>query len=180
MKSIRTILRRHVLQIGLLAVILPLVIILGLQYSSLAELEKTRPVARKEYMRKFLTVVARETYDFYRTTAEQNLNVPAKAFNQDPQGEINGRDIVEYLASRKIEGARRIFIGTTGETVDRSYALVLFYNPVERRLDRDPDSPEWKAAHAACAAWLVHRMTNNVPESPQLTVDERDPDHRVL
>jgi len=155
-------------------------IILVLQYSSLAELEKTRPVARKEYMRKYLTVVAKETYDFYRTNAEQTLSVPSKAFNQDPQGDIDARAVIDYFGGRKIEGARRLFIGTTGETVDRTYALVLFYNPVERRLERDADSPEWKAAHAACASWLVHRMTNNVPDSPHLTVDERDPDHRVL
>jgi signal transduction histidine kinase len=179
-KKIRNILRRHILAVGLFAVIIPLIIILGLQYNSLVELEKTRPVARKEYMRKYLTVVAREVYDFYRTTAEQTLSVPPEAFNQDPLEEIDGKAVVNYFAGREFKGAKRIFVGTTGETLDRSYALVLFYDPVERRLEREPDSPEWKAAHAACATWMVHRMTNNVPESPHLTVDERDPDNRVL
>jgi signal transduction histidine kinase len=178
--NLKTIIKRHVLLVGLLAVTIPLLIILALQYRSLAELERTRPVARKEYMRKYLATVARESYEFYRSTAEQGLNVPASAFNQDPMGELQYSIIAKYFATHKIEGAKRIFVGTTGETADRSYALVLFYNPVERRLERAVDSPEWKAAHAGCASWLVHRMTRNIPESPEITVDERDPENRVI
>jgi len=166
--------------VGLLAVVLPLLIILGLQYRSLVELERTMPVARREYMRKFLVTVARDAYEFYHTTTERTLNVPASAFNRRPEESIDTRRIAQYFKQNQHPAAKYLFIGATTQDTERYYAAVLFYNPATGSLESRLDSPEWKAAHAASAFWLARRITNNTMESIGPTVEERDTDHRII
>lgn len=165
---------------GLLAVILPLLIILGLQYRSLVELERTMPVARREYMRKYLVTVAKDAYEFYNTTTAQSLNVPASAFNRNLNESIDTSRIAEYFKKNQTPAAKYLFIGAIAESSDRYYASLYFYNPATDSLEYYPDTPQWKAAHAASAFWLARRITNNTMESIGPTVEERDPEHRII
>ncbi len=178
--KLRGILKRHFLRVGLIAVIVPLLIILAMQYRSLVELERTMPVARREYMRKYLVMVARDTYEFYRAAADQTLNVPPRAFDQYKPRIVQSDIIVDHFKQSRTDAAKRLFVAATTEAEDRYYAIIYFYDPQSNSLENDVDSPEWSAAHAACAPWLAHRMTNTAPESPSLTVHEFDPNNRVI
>jgi signal transduction histidine kinase len=178
--KLRGILKRHFLRVGLIAVVVPLLIILGMQYRSLVELERTMPVARREYMRKYLVTVARDTYEFYRAAAERTLDIPPRAFDQQRPRIVQSDIVVDHFKGNPTEAARRLFIATTAEVEDRYYAIVYFYNPQTGALENDLNSPEGRAAHAACAPWLAHRMTNTALESASLTVHEFDPGNRVI
>ena len=57
MDRLKETLRRHALAVGLLAVAIPLLASLWLQYRSLSKLESTLPAARRAYMRQYLSEV---------------------------------------------------------------------------------------------------------------------------
>jgi signal transduction histidine kinase len=160
---------------GLAAVLVPLLAHLWLQYRSLAELESTMPVARRAMMRNYLGMVTKEVTTLYRTKAGEVLDIPPKGFEPGRTSEI-----VAHFEKRPFQGAKRLFIGTASETSDASYAVILFYDPTSRSLIRDPGSPEWGAAHAAAANWIAMIMTDTVPETTRMTVDERDPRNRII
>jgi signal transduction histidine kinase len=175
MKRIKIFVKKHVLRIGLIAVIIPLLIHLGLQYRSLAELESTVPVARRATMLNYLRALNKEITKIYRTKAEKTLDVPAAGFKKD-QSPL----IINHFRHHQFKGARRLFIGTIGDMRDNGYAIVNFYNPKTEQLERDPYSADWRAAHAGAATWMAMILTDTVQESPRLTVDERDPKNRLI
>jgi hypothetical protein len=76
MATLRTFFKQHVLWGGLMAVIIPLMIIFGMQYWSLSSLEKTSVVAIQVTLRNYLHAVATEIDYYYRTNAEQALTIP--------------------------------------------------------------------------------------------------------
>src|SRR5262245_57097208 len=78
--SVKDVFRRHLLWVGLLAVAIPLLVHLWLQYDSLMNLQATMPVARKVYMRRYLSTVLYNISTAYEKNAEKALSVPAKAF----------------------------------------------------------------------------------------------------
>jgi hypothetical protein len=122
--KLRGILKRHFLRVGVIAVVVPLLIILAMQYRSLVELERTMPVARREYMRKYLVMVARDTYEFYRAAAEQTLNVPPRAFDQYKPRAVQSDVIMDHFKRNRTDAARRLFVATTAEVEERYYAIV--------------------------------------------------------
>jgi signal transduction histidine kinase len=174
MSRVKAFVKNHALWIGLFAVIVPLLAHLGLQYRSLSELEATMPWARRAVMRKYLQELTREVTKLYRTQAENTLAIPAAAFSEQRYSEI-----AEHFRDHQFEGAKRLFIGTTSSSDDMSYAIIYFFNPDTSELERDADTPEWRAAHAGAANWMAMVLTNDVA-SPRLTVDERDPNNRVI
>ncbi len=180
--KIRNFLKRHILWAGFAAAAVPLLIIFALQYRSLAALEKSLPIARRDYMRNYLVDVASETERFYRASAEHTLNVPPSAFNHWNRDMPNLSEATKYFDNNGFKGARRIFLAFTGQYPGgESYVAVVFYDPSgDPKLHREMGSRDWRAAHAACASWLVHNLTKTIPESPGLTVDERDPEARII
>jgi signal transduction histidine kinase len=170
------------LWVGSLAVMVPLVILLALQYRSLSTLEWSLPAARKDKMRSYLGTVGNTVAEYYKNTANHALNVPSSVFIGDNPERSDLSKAVLHFEKQCPKIARRLFIGLAGESSHTgSYVLVLFYNPAgDPKLQREPGSRDWKAAHAACASWLVYRLTGGIPESPVMTVDERDPETRVI
>lgn len=57
MFKLREFFRQNILWVGLIAVAIPLLTHLWLQYKSLSQLEATLPYQRKAYMRKYLSSV---------------------------------------------------------------------------------------------------------------------------
>jgi hypothetical protein len=78
--SIILFLRSKALWVGLIAVIVPLLVNLGLQYRSLSELESAMPWARRMMLRKYLQELNTDLSKAYKTSADEILNVPAEAF----------------------------------------------------------------------------------------------------
>lgn len=180
MTKLMAFMRRHALWLGMVVVVVPLLLILWLQYRSLAELQRTTPGARREHMRRYVAAVADDTAMFYRETAEQALNVPPDAFNRDPREQIARDRIIEHFARHQTPAARRLFVGFMAARTEAIYAVVFFYNPTTRLLEKAGGTNEWRAAHAASANWIARRMTDTVPENVSLTVDEASLNHRAI
>ncbi len=173
--SIISFLRSKALWVGLIAVIVPLLVNLGLQYRSLSELESAMPWARRMMLRKYLQELNADLSKAYKTSADEILNVPAEAFQPFDQ-----KVVYDHFAKLDFPGAKRFFVGYAGSKADMNYALILFYDRSCNRLYRDANSPEWHAAHAGSAGWIALEMTGQKTENPRTMVDDRDPKNRIV
>ena len=82
--SIRAFLKRRAFAIGGLAVTIPLIVIIFLQYQALTTLNKTLPAYRKQLMRQYLMSVVEDFSKFYRGNAEKALAVPLDSIESAP------------------------------------------------------------------------------------------------
>ncbi len=182
MFKLREFFKRHILWVGLSVVAVPLLILLGLQYRYLSALEWSLPGARKDLMRSYLSEVASKIEEYYRTSADRVLNVPPSAFAVARTDERSLSEAAAHFEKNQFKAARRLFVGLSGEYESGgSYVLVLFYDPAgEQTFHREAGSRDWSAAHAAIASWMIYNLTNTTPDSTDLTVDERDPNVRVI
>src|SRR5207248_7272412 len=105
MSKLRAFFKRHILLVGLIAVVVPLLSIIGLQYLSLRKLEKTSIVAGTVGMKNYLGGVSSEVKMFYKSNAEQALAVPAYSVEGD-----NLCDLKDHFPVCKADGAKRLFI----------------------------------------------------------------------
>lgn len=175
MDKVKLFLKSHALWVGMAAVIVPLLAHIALQYRSLSELETTMPWARRALMRKQLQELTREITRTFQTKIEDQLNVPGSGFDDRRESEI-----ITHFKEHEFKGAERLFIGTVSQRNDRTYASIFFYNASKGALEREPGSAQWRAAHAAAANWIAMTMTDTPALAPQLTVDERDPNNRIV
>jgi signal transduction histidine kinase len=193
MAKIKEVLRRHALWVGLLAVAIPLVAHLWLQYKSLSQLQATLPHERKAYMRKYLANVVDKAIPFYEETAHEVLNVPATVFHHeyhDPNyNSKNATDldqVRDYFSNHHFKGARLLFVGTISGQKEPTYIRLHLYDPVSCSFRYKGIEQEWSAAHAASANWMAMIMSSVMsnwvpnPKSIRLTVDERDPKYRII
>jgi signal transduction histidine kinase len=172
MSKLRTFLKNHMLLVGLAAVVVPLLSILGLQYWSLLKLEKTSIVAGTVGMKNYLGDVSKEVKNFYKTSTDQVLNVPAYSI----QGE-NLHKVKYHFSKCSVEGAKRLFIASFGP--DGS-SQMLFFDP--NGMKKMPDAPEGEA-HAAQRAVALMRLLNQegtTVKSPMHYYEDRDPENRVI
>jgi signal transduction histidine kinase len=186
MHRFKDMLRRNALTVGLLAVAIPLLAHLWLQYRSLSKLESTLPIARRYHMRRYLSEVIDKVITHYEQKAEETLNVPSGAFHHkypDPnyreEKAMDVEQISAYFQRHQFNGARMLFTAIiTGKKVP-NYAMVMFYDPVSGSL-RPINADEFSAAHGAVASWIAMTMVEAIPKSIHLTVDERDPNNRAI
>jgi signal transduction histidine kinase len=187
--KLKALLSQHVIWVVLVAVMVPLLIILMVQYRSLVELERTLPIANKAWMRKYLVTLASQVEETYRTGAEETLSVPREAFLKGVK-EKKWDEVIAHFESRPAKGARRLFIGFTGMMGKDEFSLILFYSPASSTCGggfiRETGSVQWRAAHGASATWLYHGLTGGAALSGSatkasiMTVDERDPENRII
>lgn len=187
MSRLKEFLRQNALWVGLIAVAIPLVAHLWLQYKSLSQLESTLPYQRKAYMRKYLSQVLEKVIVFYEEKAEEVLNVPYTAFNHtypnpsyDPRTAIDFPQVESYFANHKFNGARLLFVGIISGREEPSYVTISFYDPQSSKFWSKVSHEERAVAHAAAANWMAMIMTKSTPKSLRPTVDERDPKNRVI
>src|SRR5688500_8775111 len=147
MSKLRTFLKNHMLLVGLAAVVVPLLSIIGLQYWSLLKLEKTSIVAGTVGMKNYLGDVSKEVKTFYKTSAEQVLNVPAYSI----QGE-NLHKVRHHFSKCSVEGAKRLFIASFGPD---GGSQMLFFDP--NGMQQTAGVPE-DEAHAAQRAVDMMRI----------------------
>lgn len=195
MSKLREFLRQNLLWVGLVAVAIPLMAHLWLQYKSLSQLEATLPFQRKAYMRRYLSEVLKKVITSYEDKAEATLDIPYTAFNHnypnpnyDPSTAINFKLVREHFLRNQFNGARLQFVGIISGRDDPSYVTISFYDPISclfvfHNEDSGPTETEMherSAAHAAAANWMAMIMTKSSPKSLRPTVDERDPRNRII
>src|SRR5215813_5621366 len=179
--------RRHALTVGLLAVAIPLLVSLWLQYRSLSKLESTLPTARRAEMRRYLSDVLDKVIGHYKQKAQETLDVPHTAFRHqypNPEFDINkamdAEQISTHFKNHQFKGARLFFTGIISGLDAPTTATVKFYNPISSSFYYIASREEWSAAHVAAASWIAMTLVEAIPKSVRLTVDERDPNNRVI
>ena len=195
MSKLREFLRQNLLWVGLVAVAIPLLTHLWLQYKSLSQLEATLPFQRKAHMRRYLSEVLKKVITSYEDKAEATLDIPYTAFNHtypnpdyDPSTAIDFKLVREHFSRNQFNGARLQFVGIISGRDDPSYVTISFYDPIscsflfhnEMSALSESETQERSAAHAAAANWMAMIMTKTAPKSLRPTVDERDPKNRII
>ncbi len=172
MGKVSSYLRRHTLRVGFLAALLSLLLLVGFQFVWLARLEKVSALAHEAALRNSLDAVTGKLQSFYRQSSEEALDVPATVF-------ASGRfDLVAAQWSRRRApwAKRRFLVDYTRET----FGNYLFFDEAEGKLYAPPASEESMAAIVACTPWQMIRMRGATVEAAVPSVDERNPDYRMI
>src|SRR5437867_12163878 len=117
MGSITIFLKKHTLWVGFLAVLAPLLVMLGLQFAWLARLKQVSALAQKAAHNNYLEAIGTEARFYYRSTAKRALNIRASLFRQNRWGEV------PVLGKRKPgEGVRRRFLADSSRAGFANYS----------------------------------------------------------
>jgi signal transduction histidine kinase len=155
---------------GVLAVLLPLAILLGLQYWWLADLERNSAIARKATLDNYLGAISKEVRYFYYKISERALNLPPEAL-----GPKSIKKAGAYFKKKEIPGAKRLFV-VSYLTRDDTY----FYDPVTHAMEVPEFSDETVAVWAAASPWRYLRKKGTKIDITNLSVDQRDPANRII
>ncbi|MEE4273772.1 MAG: HAMP domain-containing sensor histidine kinase [Thermoanaerobaculales bacterium] len=163
--------RNRLFWVGVLAVLIPLAVLLGLQYSWLTDLQHNSAVARRTTLENTLKAVASESRYFYSALADRALNLPPAAYTEETI-----QQAAHFLASRDLTGARRIFI-ITYQPIPRLF----FYDaPSRTMLPTEEPSPDAQAVWVAAAPWSTLHKTLGEVRLTGFSVEEHDASRRII
>lgn len=161
---------RKLIWLGIAAVIVPLSVLLALQFRWLSTLERTSTLAHRTSLDAFLADVTNSTSDF-APTAEQLLSVPVAVFSPGKE------ELAEaHFRANLRPGFRQPFLFW----LDRSkgHGLRVFSSESNRFIEADEPARQWVSMATTHLALLSEKA---VPlDEPELWVDERDPAHRMV
>ncbi|HEX7175798.1 MAG TPA: HAMP domain-containing sensor histidine kinase [Pyrinomonadaceae bacterium] len=172
MLKVRTFFRKHILWVGLVAVVVPLLSILAVQYNSLKKLEKTSSVADKMWMKNYLSDVSKEVKFFYHTNAEQVLNVPAYSVSAE-----NLHKVRNHFGKCEVEGSKRLFIVAFDEG---GGSQTLFFDPRAQAQLVEATPAEVRAANIVAAPYKMLSQEGTAVAGAKISEDLRDPQNRVI
>ena len=161
---------RRVLWAGLAAVLLPLSVLLALQYWWLTELEQNSAIARKATLDNYLETITKEVHYFYYKISERYLNLPAEIFTEEKIGKS-----ASWFKKKEIPGARQLFV-VSYKTKD----ALRFYNPDTGKMEVPDFSDETVAVWAAASPWSYLRKKDTKIKTTSLTADQHDPNNRII
>src|SRR5262245_5853166 len=165
-------LRRHTLWVAFTAVLLPLVVLLGLQLTWLKRLQETSAIARRAALHSTLEAVGSQVQYFYRSAAERMLNVPG-----DLLAEGKSETIAGLWSGKGLKGMARMFVVDFTRVPTGEYRI---FDPPTQRLIAFPASEEAMALIAASTPFQMAHFREVKIENPTITVDERNPEFRVV
>ncbi len=161
---------RRVLWAGMLAVLLPLGVLLALQYWWLADLERNSAIARKATLDNYLETITKEVHYYYYKISERALNLPPEFLEPD-----NIEKAGAHFKKKEVKGAKRLFVVSflTKESLR-------FYDPATHEMYPPKFSEETVAVWAAASPWSYLRKKGTKIETTALSVDQHDPDYRII
>ncbi len=165
-------LKRHSLLAGLLAVLVPLAILLVVQFIWLLRLERVQAIAHAAALDGFLGTVSTKVEYFYRETAERSLNIPASLFTQQ-----RIEKAAYYWKQRPAKGAKRLFLV---DLTHDEFGNFLAFDPEGATLYTPAASDESLAMVLAANPLHMLNLRRRGMDSAALTVDERNPDYRII
>src|SRR5262245_64577482 len=188
---IRAFLKRRAFAIGGLAVTVPLLVIIFLQYQTLTTLNKTLPAYRKQSMRQYLMPVVEDLRSFYSDNAEKALAAPAGSIDLPKSGVIEDDDegalsqkavarVADHFKKQDFKGASRYFIVVATEKDGAQGSEVFFYDPTSQAMVRDPRAPEMVAINVACSSYVIYIREGLSNILPSATSVDRHPLHRLI
>src|SRR5262249_40370231 len=97
--------RRHLRPAWVLVTLVPLALLLWMQYRWLESLQAVSTIANRAALDNALKSIATDVQYFYSSQAERTLNVPSSTFIE---GSL--QDIARTWSRREVEGIRRLFV----------------------------------------------------------------------
>ena len=162
--------RRHTLWVGFAAVLVPLVVLLALQYRWLTRLDETSATVQKAALNNLLESISKEVEYFYRSNAERVLDLPASVFTQDQLPKA-----AHLFKKKGVEGVKRLFVWSFLNDAGPQY----FY-PSCASFEPPVWSPELRAVYVAGSPWKTLAHKGGTIERVRVLVEEKDPDYRIL
>src|SRR5215813_10220049 len=189
--KIRALLKRRAFAVGGVAVTVPLLVIIFLQYQALTTLNQTLPAYRKQLMRQYLMSVVDDFRSFYGDNAEKALAAPAGAIDlpkggvieDDDEGELSQKAVArvaDHFKKQDFKGASRYFIVVATEKDGAQGSEVFFYDPTSRAMIRDPKAPEMVAINVACSSYVIYIREGLMNILPSATSVDRHPRYRLI
>src|SRR2546428_6642954 len=172
MGTLAALLKKHTLWVGFLAVLLPLLVMLGVQFVWLARLEQVSAIAQKVTHNNYLEAIGTEVQFYYRSTAERALNIPATLFTRRRLDEV-----AIFWKKKPVEGVKRLFLVDFSRDPFGNY---LVFDPDRAELDAFPASDEALSIIVACTPWQVLSYRHGRAQSPALRADEPNPPFRLI
>src|SRR5215813_1291564 len=189
--KIRAFMKRRAFAVGGLAVTIPLLVIIFLQYQALTTLNETLPAYRKQLMRQYLMSVVDDFRSFYSDNAEKSLAAPAGAIDLPKSGVIEDDDeralsqkavapVADHFKKQDFKGVSRYFIVVATEKDGAQGSEVLFYDPTRQAMVRDPKAPEMVAINVACSSYVIYIRESAANILPSATSVDRNPRYRLI
>jgi len=168
--KLATLPKRHTLWVGFVAVLVPLLVLLALQYRWLARLDETSATVHKAVLNNLLESISQNVDYYYRDSAQRVLDLPASVFTE------NQLDEAAHLFKKKgVEGANRLFVQSFLNDDEPQYfhSSCATFEPAKW-------SPELRAVHVAISPWKLLAHKGAVLERVRVMVEEKDPGYRIL
>ncbi len=166
--------KRHTLWIGFAAALVPLALLLVLQYRWLVKLDHTSAQAHEATLANYLEAVVTEVETTYQGKAERALNLPASIFTPERLEKA-----AHHFKKKRVDGARRFFVLLPPQA-EGQHTQLRYYDPATVSLVEPEWSPEARAIWVAAAPYLTLGKKGGTIETIAATADERDPENRVL
>jgi signal transduction histidine kinase len=153
-------LKRRIIAIGLVVISLALLVILYVQYRSLAKLGEALPAARKVAVSKRLSLIEEQIQAHYRQIALRSFDLPPAIFDSDLANDFAGLDqaVKSHYEGKPSEGVKSFFAMTMSRTTGKR--ILSLYNPHSGEMLMGGPSPEGWAAFVACAPWMTLMWRN--------------------
>jgi signal transduction histidine kinase len=155
--------RRHTLWVGFVAVLVPLLVLLGLQYRWLTRMGENATLAHKAVLNNLLEAISQNVDYFYRSNAERVLDLPASVFTQNQLGQA-----AHLFKKKGVEGVKRLFVMSFLNEKGPLY----FYRSCET-FEPAGWSPELRAVHVATSPWKVLAYKGGTLERVRIMVEEK-------
>jgi len=168
-----TFLKKKRLWLGVVAVVLPLVTLLALQFSWLSRLEQTSAIADRAALSNYISAVTSEVEFFYRSKAERALNIPDEIV-RSPDGRL-----APFLRKKQLEGVDSVFIARYSAE-ERAWDNLVLFDPASGEPDLAPSVERLSAINVALAPWEMLANKGAVLTAHPLTVDEKDRNNRII
>ncbi len=180
--KIRAFVKRHALMAGGLAVSIPLLVIILLQYKTLTTLNQTLPAYRLQLMRQYLMSVVEDFNRYYREHSERTLSVPTGKIDFQKSAVIeDNKDhtlsqqavarVAEHFKQQDFRGAKRYFIAVATRTDGVDGGEVFFFDPEQQAMVRDSHAPEIVAINVASASYMIYIRKGSVLMPAAASVD---------
>jgi signal transduction histidine kinase len=167
---------RRRLWLGFAAVLVPLVILLALQYRWLVELDHTSAKAEEANLKNYLVAIADKVEVSYRKIAERSLNLEPEVFTQGRLEKAKA-----HFDKKAVPEAARLFVvtfpkGENGKLLWKAY----YYEPLCGIYPVPEGEPELRALYSATSAWYTLAYKRETVHRTPLTVDEKDLHYRIV
>jgi signal transduction histidine kinase len=148
-------------------ILIPFIAMLAVQYRSLRSLEMTTASAERNWLRSSIDDVVRDTEHYYRHAAKTTLNLTPSTLECPPS-------IFWWFHTHTIDGAKTYF------AINFNDNAPWYTFDGATRAPKIVGSSEEQAIKLAIVSWLVLHKMQTIVATPALSVEERDPENRVI